>query len=237
MNNNNSNNMYNDEKNNESGEQNIEDYILSQFPEQTEENKHVQEKIIQSWKDNKKQLMDSKYHLLYELEQEKNRLNDDKDNHHIRSKEKEFTDHQRKYDHMKTYLDYCLEQVQNQINDHDTKKNSNEKWHPNDIELVQAVVAANRYTFQNVHDDDENQFQQDVKKRKKENNIIIEETNQKLMLNNINSNSQKIIHTKRWNANVDVIPIVSFDTNKKTTNDVIYSSFQPIPKNVLYCKI
>lgn len=61
---------------------------------------------------------------------------------------------------METYIDHCLKQVQKQIENDDLlsnnidNNNNNNRCHPNDVELVQAIAFANRYSFEGLNDEE-----------------------------------------------------------------------------------
>lgn len=204
-------------------EEDIEFYILNPFEVN---NENTKEKLVQYWKNDKIKLLEQKNQQLEKLREEKNILEDKNDFN--QSNEKEFHLSKRKYEHMKAYVDRCLDQVQNQM---DIQKGNNQ-WHPNDVELVQAVVAANRYSFQNI-DQEEYQFQRDIKKQKinKENNIDLSRQE-----NHHRLDFPKTIHTRKWNANVTIHPIIvscnshNNDNIPKNRNDLTY---RPIEKTFL----
>jgi len=189
-------------------QEDIESYIFSLLQKETEDKEDIKEKLVHYWKTNKIQLIESKLNILQKLEKEKHALN----NKDEKINEAELSNSKRRHDNMEAYVNYCFKNISNQIDDDKNNNNDNNanRWHPNDIELVQAVVAANRYAFQ-MMDDNEKEFQQDMKKRKKENEI------QDILENPVSSNFQKTIHTKRWNADISINPIAPLPQTKEHT--------------------
>jgi len=183
-------NIENNNNTNNTKEENIESYILEQFKAKDE---MIKEKLVQRWIMDKKKLIGQKAQRIEDLQKEKMDL-DTKHN-----KDEQYVLSKRKYNYMKEYVDHCLQNIENQLDVNENRRDDL-NWHPNDVELIQAMVAANRHAFRNMQEE-ESQFQQDLKKQKinKENITIIDDF-------------QKIIYTKKWNTNITINPII---VNKK----------------------
>ena len=82
------------------------------------------------------------------------------------------------------------------------------------MELVQAVVAANRYAFK-IMDCDEKQFQNNIKKRKIDHKMDEEFT----MEENVALNTQKTIYSRRWNSDVNINPIIVLRGSQNNNNN------------------
>jgi len=211
------NNIIGNEKQEDNNHQeDIETYILSQFNKEVDDN--IKEKLIQSWKDNKAHLMEHKIKQLHQLQEEKKVIEGKDKNMVIKDK--------RKFEHMETYVDHCLKQVQNKIKDSISDiNNHNKQWNPNDIQLVQAVVSANRHAFKEVMEE-EYVFQENIKKQKV-NNI-----NTNNNLDDAKSIQEKVIHARKWNVNIHVNTIGS---HIMEVNDNTFHPFvRPIEKTLLH---
>lgn len=166
--------------------------------------------------------MEHKTRSLQQLEEEKNNLEDN----NYRPNDEETVNHKKKYEYMKTYIEHRVEQVRDQMNNkiENNFQNSNgSKWHPNDVELVQALVSANRYSFQNMNSN-EQQFQENIKRQK----INAFPERNRLIIKKVIPDSKKTIHTKRWNADIHITPIVSQNLDKnitKSTNPLVGKTF------------
>jgi len=127
---------------------------------------------------------------------------------------------------MKAFVEHCSEQTRTRL---DTKENKQQQWYPNDVELVQAVVAANRYEFQSANNE-ENQFQRDIKKQK-----INNDSKQQ---NFFPLENAKTIHTKKWSTNITINPIGSLSDHNPDNNNIQKNrnnfSCHPIEKTFLY---
>lgn len=93
-------------------QEDIESYILSQLEKEMKEDEIMKEKLVQSWKNNKIQLMESKLNMLQQLEKEKHDFISKDEN----ITEENFANWKRKYNHMETYVHHCFENFQRQLN-------------------------------------------------------------------------------------------------------------------------
>lgn len=162
----------------EEDEEDMESYVFDRFPFNDQNRKQNDFIVVVVGR-----MIKQKIKKFEESQKGENILeNKDDDN---QFNEKEFHAFKRECEEsMKTYVvDRGLEQAQNRMDVKQGNHNNNRWYHPNDDdmeeELVQAIVAVDRYAFQNM-DREEWQFQQNLKKQKTKKSVSVIQNEKKV---------------------------------------------------------